>query len=82
MDKRQKNRPPVSATRSTAAVVDASVIDAGEIAKTLGADLENGLSAAEASRRLAESGPNELRSAPQTPVWRRVLSHFQDPLVC
>jgi Ca2+-transporting ATPase len=25
--------------------------------------------------------PNELQSAPRQPTWRRVLSHFQDPLV-
>ena len=81
MDKHRKDGPSVSAPRSTAGVVDASVIDAGDIAKTLGANLENGLSAQEASRRLAEAGPNELRSAPRIPAWRRVLSHFQDPLV-
>ena len=51
------------------------------MATALGADLENGLAAQEASRRLAQDGPNELRSVPRRPAWRRVLSHFQDPLV-
>ena len=51
------------------------------MATALGADLENGLAAQEASRRLAQDGPNELRAAPRLPAWRRVLSHFQDPLV-
>ena len=46
-----------------------------------GADLENGLTSQEASRRLAQDGPNELRSAPRAPGWRRVLAQFQDPLV-
>ena len=60
---------------------DPSVKDADDVATALGADLENGLTAQEASRRLSEYGPNELRSAPQRPAWRRVLAHFQDPLV-
>ena len=60
---------------------DPSVKDADEVATALGADLENGLTAQEASRRLSEYGLNELRSAPQRPAWRRVLAHFQDPLV-
>ena len=60
---------------------DPSVKDSDEVATALGADLENGLTAQEASRRLLEYGPNELRSAPQRPAWRRVLAHFQDPLV-
>jgi magnesium-transporting ATPase (P-type) len=46
-----------------------------------GADLENGLSAREAARRLTEDGPNELRAAPPTPRWRRFLAQFQDPLI-
>ena len=31
--------------------------------------------------RLAKDGPNEIRSAPPSPGWRRFLSQFQDPLV-
>ena len=60
---------------------DPSVKDSDEVATALGADLENGFTAQEASRRLSEYGLNELRSAPQRPAWRRVLAHFQDPLV-
>ena len=60
---------------------DPSVKDADEVATALGTNLENGLAAQEASRRLSEYGLNELRSAPQRPAWRRVLAHFQDPLV-
>ena len=51
------------------------------MARDLGADLDNGLTSQQASLRLAHDGPNELRSAPRRPAWRRVLSHFQDPLV-
>ncbi|MCE3273970.1 MAG: cation-translocating P-type ATPase, partial [Ramlibacter sp.] len=39
-----------------------------------------GLSAAEAARRLARDGPNVLRSAPPVPAWRRVLAQFRNPL--
>ena len=51
------------------------------LAEALGADLENGLGAPEAARRLAQHGPNALRAAPQPPAWRRVLAQFQDPLI-
>ena len=60
---------------------DPSVKDADEVAAALGADIENGLTSEEASRRLSADGPNELRSAPRRPAWRRFLSHFHDPLV-
>ena len=60
---------------------DPSVKDADEVATALGADIENGLTSEEASRRLSADGPNELRSAPRRPAWRRLLSHFHDPLV-
>ena len=60
---------------------DPSIKDADEVARALGTDLERGLTSEEASRRLAEAGPNELRSAPPVPVWRRILAPFQDPLV-
>jgi P-type Ca2+ transporter type 2C len=40
-----------------------------------------GLSSREAATRLQHDGPNELRSAPRTPAWRRLLAQFQDPLI-
>ena len=60
---------------------DPSIKDANEVARALGTDLEHGLTSAEAARRLAAEGPNELRSAPPVPVWRRILAQFQDPLI-
>ena len=60
---------------------DPSIIDANQVARALGTDVDNGLSSQEAARRLAEDGPNELRAAPPVPTWRRVLAQFQDPLV-
>jgi Ca2+-transporting ATPase len=63
------------------AAASPSLQDAIEVARVLGTDLALGLSCEEAARRLAHDGPNELRSAPPVPVWRRVLAQFQDPLI-
>ena len=60
---------------------DPSVMDASAVAAAFVVDIETGLSRPEAARRLAHSGPNELRAAPRAPAWRRMLAHFQDPLV-
>jgi magnesium-transporting ATPase (P-type) len=60
---------------------DPSLLDAAEVARALGTDLETGLSADEAARRLAKDGPNELRSAPAVPTWKRLLAQFRDPLI-
>ncbi|MFI8524155.1 cation-translocating P-type ATPase [Promicromonospora sukumoe] len=60
---------------------DPSVRAADDVARDLGVDPATGLTAAEAARRLAADGPNELRSRPPVPLWRKVLDQFQDPLV-
>ena len=60
---------------------DPSVKDAEAVARASGTDLAGGLTAQEAVQRLSENGPNELKSAPPTPAWRRMLSQFADPLV-
>ena len=60
---------------------DPSRRDAADVARALGANLEDGLTAQEATRRLLQRGRNELRVAPKTPTWRRVLAQFEDPLV-
>ncbi|MBC8120085.1 MAG: cation-translocating P-type ATPase, partial [Burkholderiaceae bacterium] len=60
---------------------DPSITDAGAVAEEFGADIEAGLSAQQALQRLRENGPNELRSAPRVPAWRRLLGQFQDPLI-
>ncbi len=40
-----------------------------------------GLTTAEAARRLASDGPNELPRARKTPIWRMVADQARDPLV-
>lgn len=60
---------------------DASLTDAAAVVKALGANVEAGLTSQQAAQRLRDIGPNELRSAPRMPAWRRLLRQFQDPLV-
>ena len=60
---------------------DPSVQRADEVARALGTDITRGLSSPEVERRRSADGPNELRTAPRRPAWRRVLSHVHNPLV-
>lgn len=46
------------------------------------ADIVLGLTSSEAALRLSRDGPNALTAAVVVPVWRRLLAHFQDPLIC
>ena len=68
-------RDPSTASR------DPARADAADVARALHVDPERGLATDEAARRLAEHGPNELRAAARTPLWRRVLAQFTDPLI-
>ena len=61
--------------------VDPSLTDAQAVADALNVDPNTGLSQAEAERRLAKFGPNELASAPPVPKWKKFLAQFRDPLV-
>ena len=92
MKKKDNSLPVSDASRSgeppnldtlvdTADLTDPSLMEPSAVAAALRVDVENGLSAAEATRRLAQNGPNELRAAPRVPAWRRALAQFQDPLV-
>ncbi|RRR67383.1 MAG: cation-translocating P-type ATPase [Candidatus Viridilinea halotolerans] len=47
----------------------------------LGGDATQGLTTAEAQRRLAEYGPNMLQAEAPTPAWRRFLAQFQNVLI-
>jgi P-type Ca2+ transporter type 2C len=51
------------------------------VVSRLGSDAARGLSGAEAQSRLEQYGPNRLKSAPETPWWRRLLEQFQNFLV-
>ena len=62
-------------------LADPSLIDATDVARQLDTDAARGLTQAEAARRLAADGPNELDTPPSTPTWRKALAQFQDPLI-
>ena len=63
------------------ALADPSLTSADAVARAHDTDLQGGLASAEAARRLAADGPNELRAAPPMHWWRRVLAQLHDPLV-
>lgn len=58
-----------------------SLTEAGRVADLLAVEPDRGLSSAEAARRLAADGLNELRQSPPEPWWRKLLRQFRDPLV-
>ena len=49
--------------------------------RELGTDPQQGLSEAEAQRRLAQYGPNVLQEQSATPPWRIFLEQFKDAMV-
>jgi Ca2+-transporting ATPase len=51
------------------------------VVAALGSDPARGLSRTEAQRRLEQYGPNQLKSAPETPWWKRLLEQFENFLV-
>lgn len=51
------------------------------VASGLGSDVAFGLTRVEAQRRLEQYGPNQLKSAPETPWWRRLIEQFENVLV-
>jgi len=54
---------------------------AEEVLTALRADADHGLTQAEAERRLARCGANELEPTAPRPAWRRFLDQFLDVLV-
>lgn len=54
---------------------------AGDVVAMLGTDAHDGLSDADAAKRLERHGRNELSQAPPTPWWRRFARQFADLLV-
>jgi E1-E2 ATPase/Cation transporter/ATPase, N-terminus len=55
--------------------------DAAAVAERLGADMDRGVTDAEAAERLARVGPNQLEASTPAPAWRKLADQFRDPLV-
>ncbi|WP_370877079.1 cation-translocating P-type ATPase [Acidovorax sp. A1169] len=58
-----------------------TMADIGQLKADCKTDPALGLTAAEAARRLARDGANELRALPAVPPWRHALTELQDPLL-
>jgi Ca2+-transporting ATPase len=67
--------------RSAQSAISPHRMPVDAVLAALGSDAARGLSGAEAQRRLTQYGPNELKTAPETPWWRRLLEQFQNFLV-
>jgi P-type Ca2+ transporter type 2C len=67
--------------RDAAGLASPCTQDAAALLAALSANAQEGLTDDEAARRLLADGPNELRATPRPPAWRRILRHFQDPLI-
>ena len=65
----------------TPVVERAWMLDGGDVVRLLGADLEHGLTAAEAERRLAVAGPNVLEEAHHRPAWLVFAAQFTSTIV-
>ena len=63
------------------AVRDVTLLPSDDVALALGVDPTMGLGPAEVVARREVHGPNELRSTPPDPLWRRLLRQFADPLI-
>jgi P-type Ca2+ transporter type 2C len=76
-------RPDVcdSATLAASVPITPHREPAEAVVFALRSDAARGLTAAEAQRRLEQYGPNRLKSAPETPWWKRLLEQFENFLV-
>jgi len=60
---------------------DPVLVDAVDLARSLGSNPSTGLTAAEVAERQARFGPNRLDPAATVPTWRKVVAQFADPLI-
>jgi Ca2+-transporting ATPase len=57
------------------------VMTADRVVAALGTDIVRGLTAAEAERRAAHYGPNELHAESKAPAWRMFIEQFNDFMI-
>ncbi len=60
---------------------DPALLDASTVVERLGTDPERGLTAGEATRRLAAVGANDIEGVPPVPTWRKIVAQFRSPLI-
>jgi H+-transporting ATPase len=70
-------QPTTVPPKDTAAELEKMPVDA--VLTQLGVRRDNGLSSAEAQRRLAKYGPNALVEK-EVSLWRKILGHFSGPI--
>jgi Ca2+-transporting ATPase len=78
---REGTTPPEGAAFAGTLAIAPHRAPAQAVVSALGSDAAHGLSRAAAQQRLEQYGPNRLKSAPETPWWRRLLEQFQNFLV-
>lgn len=52
-----------------------------DVLRSLHSDAKSGLSQTEAASRLEKNGPNKLKEAERTPLWKRFLAQMADPMI-
>ena len=70
-----------SAPTTASELRDPWLREGSDVAAALGADTADGLTAAEATARLARHGPNRLEEERPVPAWRKFVAQFADPLI-
>jgi len=75
------SRPDAALAESAASAPRWHAMSADATLQSLGSDAHVGLSAHEASTRLAQHGHNQLAEAQRRPAWRRFLLQFHNPLI-
>ena len=73
--------PPPPAMEKAGGLDDPSVKNADEVARALGADINNGLTSQEAARRLEQYGRNSLPAPKRRGPWLRLALQFHNPLI-
>ena len=52
-----------------------------DVLRSLHSDAKSGLSQTEAASRLEKNGPNKLKEAERTPLWKRFFAQMADPMI-
>jgi Ca2+-transporting ATPase len=76
-----RNGNRATAPAVTAVTASPHKVPAEAVIAALATDASRGLSPSEAQDRLQQYGPNQLKSAPETPWWKRLLEQFENFLV-